>query len=149
MREIVLTLHILAAMIWVGGMLFMVIVLSPYVRKLPNSVELFQKVGKRFSIVGTFMGLPILFITGVGNMHSLGVSFSDLLHRTSQYASLLHDKIHLFMLTFLIAIFHDLYFGPRSDKNDKYRKITRFLGVINLFIGLVIVYITSKLRFGG
>ncbi|MCX7760963.1 MAG: CopD family protein [Hydrogenothermaceae bacterium] len=149
MREIILTLHILAAMIWVGGMLFMVIVLSPYVRKLPNSVELFQKVGKRFSIVGTFIGLPILFITGIGNMHSLGVSFSDLYNRTSQYASLLHDKIHLFILTFLIAILHDIYFGPRANKSETHRKITRVLGVINLFIGLVIVYMAAKLRFGG
>ncbi len=32
MKELVLTIHILTATLWIGGMLFMVFVLSPYVR---------------------------------------------------------------------------------------------------------------------
>lgn len=149
MREFILTVHILTATLWVGGMLFMVFVLSPYVRKLPNSVELFQKVGRRFSIIGTFVGLPILFITGIGNMHSLGISFGDFFHRSSVYASTLHDKVHLFIITLILALIHDFYFGPRSHLNEKFRKMTRLIGVINLLIGIFIVYMAAKLRFGG
>jgi putative copper export protein len=149
MKELVLTIHILTATLWIGGMLFMVFVLSPYVRSLPNSVEAFQKVGKRFSIVGTFIGLPLLFITGIGNMHNFGITFFDLFNRTSSYAWTLHDKIHLFLLTFVLALIHDLYLGPRSHLNEKFRILTRLIGVINLIIGILIVFLTSKLRFGG
>lgn len=149
MKEIILTIHILAATLWIGGMLFMVFVLSPYVRSLPNSVEAFQKVGKRFSIIGTFIGLPVLFITGIGNMHSFGITFFDLFHRTSSYASTLHDKIHLFLITLLLALIHDLYLGPRSHINEKFRILTRFVGVINLIIGILIIFLAVKLRFGG
>ncbi|WP_028951070.1 CopD family protein [Sulfurihydrogenibium subterraneum] len=149
MKEIILTIHILLATLWIGGMLFMVFVLSPYVRSLPNSVEAFQKVGKRFSLIGTFIGLPALLITGIGNMHNLGITFSDLLHRTSPYASTLHDKVHLFLLTFILALIHDLYLGPRSHLNEKFRIATRIIGVINLIIGILIVFLAAKLRFGG
>jgi putative copper export protein len=148
-KELVLTIHIILATLWIGGMLFMVFVLSPHVRNLPNSVEVFQKVGKRFSIIGTFIGLPLLFITGIGNMHNLGISFNDLINRTSAYASTLHDKIHLFLLTFFLAVLHDLYFGPRSHLNEKFRIMTRIIGIINLIIGVFIIYYAAKLRFGG
>ncbi|WP_297888012.1 CopD family protein [Sulfurihydrogenibium sp.] len=149
MKEIILTVHILTATLWIGGMLFMVFVLSPYVRALPNSVEVFQRVGKRFSIIGTFIGLPILFITGIGNMHNFGITFYDLFNRTSLYASTLHDKIHLFLLSFILALVHDLYFGPRSHLNEKFRVFTRIIGVVNLIVGILIVYLAAKLRFGG
>lgn len=149
MREIILTIHIITAMLWVGGMLFMVVVLSPYVRKLPNSVELFQKVGKRFSITGTFIGLPILFITGIGNMHYLGISFSDFLYQSSSYVATLHNKIHLFILSVILAILHDIYLGPKSGSSETYRKLTRLIGILNLTIGIFIVYLAAKLRFGG
>lgn len=149
MKELILTVHILAATLWIGGMLFMVFVLSPYVRSLPNATEAFQKVGKRFSLVGTFIGLPVLFITGLLNMQNIGVSFFDLINRTSTYASTLHDKLHLFILTLILALVHDLYLGPSSHLNEKFRVLTRVVGLVNLIIGIFIVFLAAKLRFGG
>ncbi len=149
MKELILTIHIIVATLWIGGMLFMVFVLSPYVRKLKDSVEIFQKVGKRYSILATFIGLPILFITGIGNMHSLGISFNDVYLRTSKYASTLHDKIHLFLLTFILALVHDLYLGPKSHLSNRYRILSRLVGILNLIIGILIVYYAAKLRYGG
>ena len=129
----------------------MAIVLAPYVRNLPNSVEIFKKVGIRYSIVGTFVGLPILFITGVCNLHSLNYSFSDIFTATKDnpYLFTLKHKVYLFFLTFILAIIHDIFLGLRSDKNEKYRKGARVIGVINLIIALIIVYLASQLRFGG
>ena len=129
----------------------MAIVLAPYVRNLPNSVEIFKKVGIRYSIVGTFIGLPILFITGVCNLHSLNYSFTDIFTATkdNSYLFTLKHKVYLFFLTSILAIFHDIFLGLRSDKNEKYRKGARIIGVINLIIALIIVYLASQLRFGG
>ena len=129
----------------------MAIVLAPFVRKLPNSVEIFKKVGIRYSVVGTFIGLPILFLTGICNINNLGYSFMEVLKASSSnpYLFTLKHKIYLFFLTFILAIVHDIFLGLRSDKNEKFRKGARVIGIINLIIALIIVYLASDLRFGG
>ena len=151
MKETCLFIHIVFSSLWVGGMIFMALVLAPVVRKLPNSVELFKKVGIRYSLVGTFIGLPVLFLTGICNINNLGYSFIDIFKSDSsnQYLFTLKHKIYLFFLTFILAIFHDIFLGLRSDKNEKFRKGARIIGIINLIIGLIILYLASELRFGG
>ena len=151
MKEICLFVHIVFASLWLGGMLFMAIVLAPFVRNLPNSVEIFKKVGIRYSVVGTFIGLPILFITGICNINNLGYSFFEVFkaNHSNLYLFTLKHKIYLFFLTFILAVIHDIFLGLRSDKSDKYRKGARIIGIINLFIALIIVYLASELRFGG
>jgi hypothetical protein len=65
MNVLILFIHITFACLWVGGMLFMVFVSSPYIRRIPFKDEAFQNIGKRFSNIGTLIGLPTLFITGL------------------------------------------------------------------------------------
>ncbi len=151
MEAFIFALHIIFASLWIGGMLFMVLVLSPYVRKLPPTIstEAYQEVGKRYSLWGTFIGLPLLLLTGLYNMHLMGVSFSDLFSSSSQYISTLRIKIGFYLITVLLAFSHDLYFGPKSAVNPNLKKFARIFGVINLAIGLVIIYLAVKLRLGG
>jgi putative copper export protein len=150
MKEFILFIHVVAASFWIGGMLFMAIVLSPYVRKLPTSVQAFQEVGKRYSFWGTVIGLPVLFITGVFNSYFIGgVKSFSLLLESYPYVNTLKLKLFFFILTVLIAIFHDFYFGRKAHVSKKYKNITRFLGIMNLIIGLFIIYLAVKLRFGG
>ncbi len=150
MKELILLIHIIVASFWIGGMLFMAIVLSPYVRKLPTSVEAFQEVGKRYSFWGTVIGLPILFITGIFNSHFIGGlnSIGDLF-QSYPYVNTLKLKLLFFFITVVIAVSHDFYFGQRAHINKKYKNITRVLGITNLIIGILIIYLAVKLRFGG
>ncbi|MGC8852912.1 MAG: hypothetical protein ACP5P0_04840 [Hydrogenobacter sp.] len=69
MREVMLFLHVVLAMLWVGGMLFLVLVLAPFIRKLPIRDQAFQEVGRRFSFYGTLLALLGLLITGLFNVH--------------------------------------------------------------------------------
>ncbi|RUM50203.1 MAG: hypothetical protein DSY47_02320 [Hydrogenothermus sp.] len=150
MKEIILFLHIVFASLWIGGMLFMAIVLSPYVKKLPLSTKIFQEVGRRYSIVGTVIGLPILFITGVLNAVNItGMEFTVLLNSSLEYATTLKEKLMFFLLTVILAVFHDFYLGPKANLSQKIKLITRIVGVINLIIGLIIIFLAVKLRFGG
>ncbi|WP_457642273.1 CopD family protein [Persephonella sp.] len=148
---IILAIHILVASFWIGGMLFMVLALSPYVRKLPEdlSVKSYQEVGKRYSLWGTVIGLPILFLTGLYNMNVMGVSYIELSNFSNSYAATLHHKIHLFLLTVILAVIHDFYIGPRSHINRKFRISARIIGVINLILGILIIFLAAKLRYGG
>lgn len=151
MGTFVMAVHLIVASFWIGGMLFMVLALSPYVRKLPEdiSVKAYQEVGKRYSFWGTIIGLPVLFITGVFNMKTMGVSLNDLLNFSNSYASTLHHKIHLFILTVVLAVLHDFYVGPRSHINEKFKMAARIIGIINLLLGISIIYLAAKLRMGG
>ncbi len=149
MKEIILTIHILIASFWIGGMLFMILVLSPYIRKLPESVKAYQAVGRRYSKIGTVIGLPLLFITGLMNMKNLGFPLNELIHPTNQYTFTLQHKFFLFLLTFILAIFHDFFLGERSHKSENIKKLTRVVGIANLIIGILIIYLATKLRFGG
>jgi len=151
MDSFVMAVHILVASFWIGGMLFMVLALSPYVRKLPEdiSVKAYQEVGKRYSFWGTIIGLPLLFLTGLYNMKTMGVTFSDLFNWKNSYASTLHHKIHLFILTVVLAVIHDFYVGPRSHLGSKFKATARIIGVINLVLGILIIFLAAKLRMGG
>ena len=151
MEVFIFALHIIFASFWIGGMLFMVLVLSPYVRKLPPTIstEAYQEVGKRYSFWGTFIGLPLLLLTGLYNMNLMGVSFSDLISGSSPYISTLKLKIGFYIITVILAFTHDLYLGPRSVSNPTLKKFARIFGVINLIIGLIIIYLAVKMRLGG
>lgn len=63
-------LHIVAAMAWVGGMLFLVTVLVPLLRTpamRPQAAELFNALGRRFRIVG-WVAIGTLVVTGLFNV---------------------------------------------------------------------------------
>ena len=129
----------------------MVLALSPYVKKLPEnvSIQAYQEVGKRYSFWGTVIGLPLLLLTGIYNMKTMGVSFQDMLNFTHSYAATLHHKVHLFILTVILAVIHDFYVGPRSHINKKFKVAARIIGIFNLLIGVFIIYLAAKLRMGG
>ncbi len=148
MNVLVLFIHIVCACFWVGGMLFMVFVSSPYIRKAPFKDEAFQNIGKNFSRLGTLGALPILLTTGLLNMHFLNVPYKSLIHPTDLYQKTLMMKFHTFVLVLLISLIHDFYFGEKAQQSPKYAKITRVLGIINLILSVMIVFFASLLRYG-
>lgn len=148
MNIFVLFIHLTAACFWVGGMLFMVFVSSPYIRKTPFKDEAFQNIGKNFSRLGTLGALPILFITGLLNMHFLNIPYKSLIHPADLYQKTLMAKFHTFVLVLLISLIHDFYFGIKAKNSPKHAKITRILGIINLLLSILIVFLAASLRYG-
>jgi len=130
-------------------MLFIVLVVGPYIRKLPMRDKMFYDLGKRYQGVGTFIVLPLLFVTGVINIHFItGIStlFKGL---DNPYTRTLLLKIGVYFIVVLLTLLHDLYTGPRSVNNPKYRRLSRIIGLLNLTFSIYIVYLASRLRFGG
>ncbi|SHK25262.1 DUF4149 domain-containing protein [Thermocrinis minervae] len=148
LRELVLFVHIILASLWVGGMLFLVFVVSPYIRKLPIRDQAFQEVGKRFSFYGTFGALFLLFVTGLGNIHYI-LGFENILDFSNPYTKTLWEKIGLFVFVVIVSLVHDLYFGKKAIESKFHRFMARVLGFINLVLSLLIVFLAAKLRFGG
>jgi copper resistance protein D len=62
--------HVLAAIVWIGGMLFVALVLVPVVRAQADPVlraRLFHQAGVRFRAVG-WAALLLLLVTGLANL---------------------------------------------------------------------------------
>ena len=68
------TTHVLAAMLWLGGMLFLGAVGAPVLRAVePPALRqrLFQELGLRFRGVG-WVAIALLLLTGVSNLYYRG-----------------------------------------------------------------------------
>ncbi|ADC89553.1 protein of unknown function DUF474 [Thermocrinis albus DSM 14484] len=148
LKEVVLWLHVLLACVWVGGMLSLVFVYAPYLRRLPNKEQAFLYVGKRLSLLGTFISLPLLFVTGMANAYLLN-GWDVWFQKDSPYTRTLQVKLIFFGGIVAVSLLHDLYFGRRAFEGRFYRNMARMLGFLNMVLTLVVLFLAIKLRFGG
>jgi|JI10StandDraft_1071094.scaffolds.fasta_scaffold47966_4 hypothetical protein len=145
-----LIFHIFAAMFWVGGMLFYVLVLIVIIRdpEFKNvKLKLLEKTALQFRRVSYFT-FSLLFLSGVGALSSKGkILFSNNILETLLSIPILFKlKIGLFLLLLLSSIYHDFFSGPaafvHAENNpvlfEKFRKRSAFFGRLNLAISISI-----------
>ena len=98
------TLHLLAAVVWIGGMLFLGLVLTPVLRNQPPAerAALLSAVGRRFLKIG-WTALGVLLLTGP-ILWSL---------RGFQITHALAMKFILVAVIVYLSILHDFSLGPR------------------------------------
>ncbi|RLJ70136.1 uncharacterized protein DUF4149 [Hydrogenivirga caldilitoris] len=138
-KELFLWLHVILATFWVGGMIFLSLVIAPYIKDKPFRNEAFQEVGKRFSLYGTMITLSLLLATGLVNAY--------LLHGGLTKRSIM-EKLGLFALIVFISLVHDLWAGKRALNSKKHALWARWLGLINLLLGFAAVYMGVRIRLG-
>lgn len=147
---ICLVFHILSAMIWVGGMIFYVIVVMPVIRnpKLKDQkLTLLQLTALQFRSISYFLFI-LLITTGFGMLYTKGylaegefVSFFS-----SNIGNMFILKIGLFLLLLISSLYHDFVSGPKTfdflEKNsvqyERYRKLSGYFGRFNLLLSLSI-----------
>ncbi|HKJ44595.1 MAG TPA: DUF4149 domain-containing protein [Balneolales bacterium] len=148
-------IHIISAMVWVGGILFMVLVIVPLLRKKDlksSAATLVQKVGVQFRLVG-WISLILLLITGIFNLGFRGYHWSDLWSGAlwqGSFGHILAVKLLFVSLIYLISAVHDFYIGPKatelwqedpaSPKAKKLRKAASWIGRLNLIFALIVVF---------
>jgi uncharacterized membrane protein len=157
-------IHILAAIFWIGGMLFTAAVLVPASRHqlLKNKKgAFFTLIGKKFSRISWILFL-VLIVTGITNLLARGYTLSSLMTAKfwdSYLGGMLFIKLHLFSAALIFSGIHDFYAGPKaaqlmdeqpeSAKTKRMRKVSSWLGRINLLLGLGILYYAMRLLRGG
>ncbi len=108
---LVVWIHLLATVAWIGGMMFLSIVLVPVLRRggqFAQHAALFRTVAHRFrGIVWGAMGLLI----GTGLMIADGRSIALTEPRT--WPAVFAAKITLVMVLFSLTLLHDLLLGPK------------------------------------
>ena len=114
MDTIFVALHVLAAVTWVGGMIFLSLVLAPLVRSrkaAPEFMALFRSAALRFRpVVWTAIG--ILLITGPLLLSQRGLSVTD----PASWPGIVTVKLALVGLLLFLTLLHDLLLGPRVSR---------------------------------
>ena len=100
-------MHLVAASIWVGGSVFLGVVLSPMLRTITRTVEerivILIKVGRRFNYIA-IPSFGVLILTGIYNSKSL--LFEPTTLYQTNYGVILLAKIILVVVTLIVYIIH-------------------------------------------
>ncbi len=153
--KLALFLHILSAIFWIGGMLFLVLVVVPFLQSLPDPKErskIYQTVGKKYRLYG-WVAIITLLLTGPIMLYTFyGISpsgiFSPRLHSTP-FGRALEIKLTLVAVIVVSSLVHDFWLGPKARNSPKLSAAARIFGRGNLIIALLIVVFAVLLRAGG
>lgn len=144
-------LHVLAAMVWIGGAAFIALSLIPVMRRRPASPEgtaLLHAIATRFRTVG-WASLSILIITGCVNLHFRGIGLTALLSGSAFEGPMGRAlAVKLLCVAAILALsgLHDFRLGPAaaeaihrnpdSDAAKRGRRTAAWMGRIVLLFGL-------------
>lgn len=156
-------IHIIAAFIWLGGMLFLAIILAPISRKIePLSLRgnLLNAIGTRFRFVG-WICITVLIITGVLNIFNRGMTYEIFLPSQlfgTEFGTTLAVKLILVILMIILSSIHDFIVGPRmtvlmqnmKDGNSnlelqKLRRLVSWLARLNTIFAILLILFAVKL----
>ena len=135
-------LHVLSAVLAVGGVFFLRFILCPALKKLPPEQAgaekpLLQSVRRAFMMV-IHSSITVLILTGFYRFFKN----LDLTRGWKAYQALVGTKILLAFILFFIAIMLTL---PREQPNYFQRNRDRWL-LINFMLGSVIILLSAILR---
>ena len=123
-QAIITWIHLISASIWVGGSIFLGVVLAPLLKKMSLSIEerleLMIKVGRRFNKIA-LPSLVILIGTGIYNSH-LVLQSPEILF-TSSYGAFLITKIVLVIALIVTFAVHIRLFSKDIEQKISARQI--------------------------
>ena len=158
MRQVLLifsmTVHIFTAVVWIGGMFFILFIAIPAARKnLEQPGKLMGALSKRFTPWANICIL-LIFVTGI--LMSLSAhSFSEIASLDGPWSRTLIAKIFLVLLMTGIHFYRGFALAPRiaklaaegvnQEETAALQKLSLNLVKVNFLIGLAVLLITGAL----
>jgi len=157
------TVHVLAAMFWLGGMLFLGLVGAPVLRAVESPAvrqALFATLGLRFRRLG-WIAIGILVVTGVANLHYRGLLrwegvLGDAVFWRTPLGHALGAKLVAVTLMLVASAIHDFALGPAAGRASpgspaavRLRRRAALLARANALIAVVLVVAAVRLARGG
>lgn len=144
--------HLMAAIVWLGGMIFTAFLLNPVLRSaLPaqERLALFKALGLRFKRV-EWGCLATLIATGLYKLHSLG-SWSQAF--SGDFGRVLSVKLSLVAVMLVLSFLHTFVWGPRlgeagldPETAARLSRQTVLWARVNLLAGLAVVLCAALMR---
>ncbi len=120
----------------------------------------FTLIGKKFSRISWVLFI-VLIVTGITNLLTRGFALEQLLSISfwiEIFDGKLLIKLHLFAAVLIVSGIHDFYAGPKAAKlideqpdsniTRRMRKLSSWLGRLNLLLGLAVLYYAMRLLRG-
>jgi putative copper resistance protein D len=155
------TVHVLAAMLWLGGMFFLAAVGAPVLRGLEPGVraQVFRRLGERFRGVG-WGAIGVLIVTGVLNLHFRGWLCARVLGDRAFWGTALGHALawKLSAVTVMLGVssVHDFVLGPAASRLPagdpraaRMRTLAGWGARVNAVVGIVLVAAAVRLARGG
>jgi len=126
---------VLAAITWIGGMLFIALVMVPITRRLEDRTlrtRLIHDTGLRFRTIG-WTAIGVLVVTGLLNLW---------MHPVLLSSTRFHWKVGLVVLALILSAFHDFVLGPRAGApgaDSSARMRASWVARFNVLVVLAIV----------
>jgi len=156
-------LHVMAALVWLGGIFFLALVAAPVLRRVDPPhlrARLFRELGERFRWVG-WGAIGVLLVTGGSNLHFRGLLSREFLGDPAFWSGTPYGRALGWKLFFVITMLlnqglHDFWLGPAAGRvdpgNPKGERLRRWAGGLaraNGVIALLLVYVAIRLARGG
>jgi len=110
--SLLIWLHLVAAVSWIGGTIFLSLVLVPVLKREPFASQksvLFLTTARRFRMV-VWTAIVVLLFTGPLLLHLRGIPIANPL----EWPMILAAKLGLVTILLLLTLTHDLIIGPRG-----------------------------------
>lgn len=157
-------IHILSAIVWIGGMVFLSLVVVPVARRaeLRGQIgSLLRWTGRRFRWIGWICFL-LFILTGIINLSYRGYDWGDLWSGAlwgGSFGQTLALKLALVAVIMAMSVVHDFLVGPRAtalmDRNPiaketrRWRRAASWFGRVSLLLALIVVMLGVMLVRGG
>lgn len=155
------TVHVLAAVIWIGGMVVFAL-LAPILRRVGDDrvrQELFQKLGVRFRTVG-WICISVLVVTGIGQLRMRGWWGMAFWGTAGLWGSPLGHALvgKLVMVAALLGVqsMHDFYYGPKAGRAAPgtpealaLRRRAALLARVAVVVAVAVLWFAVRLARGG
>jgi putative copper resistance protein D len=148
MANLLVWLHIVAAITWIGGMIFLSLILVPEFRRAGLAGErmlLLRDVARRFRRC-VWLAMGVLVGTGVVLLDERGLLLTDPL----SWPRAFQIKLALVACLVGLSLSHDLFLGPRQVKEDSAghepgaasltRSLFRLVPRLSLLLALAVVF---------
>lgn len=145
LHHILLIIHLIAATIWIGGHLTLSIVFLPVAlrKKEPLIILNFEK---KFEPLG-ISSLIALIITGIWMAYDFGITYQSWFYFSGSLEKVVSIKLFLLMLTFVLALYTQIYVIPNLNKYNLNKIAFSIISVT--VIGLSMLILGSTIRYGG
>lgn len=156
------SIHVLSAILWLGGMFFLALIGAPVLRTVEPPalrVRLFQLLGLRFRNWAWWL-IAVLVVTGTANLHFRGLLDWNLLASAGFWATPLGRalgwKLAAVTAMLVFSAVHDFVVGPAagraapgSETAVRARRQASLLARVNALAGVVVVLAAVRLARGG
>lgn len=159
-NALIMWAHLIAASIWVGGSIFIGIVLAPLLKTISDSIEgrlsIMIRVGRKFNKIGV-PSLIVLIATGIYN--SVGFIVNPSMILSTNYGVVLLIKIILVILLIITFVVHVRLIRTEVERKieskqlsgeflQKLRSKIIMLGRLTVILSLAILLMAALLHSG-